>query len=375
MHHHAGAGNIDSAMPRLPPELEIVSRSLLDRLSVAAGGLETTADWPAEQLRWLAEANVMGWCVPHAFGGSERSAAELLAGYIQLASACLTTTFILTQRNAAIQRIVAAEQAVDLQAELLPALARGDLFATVGISHLSTSRQHLARPAVCVGRCDGDFLLSGDVPWVTGACHADLVVTGGTLEDGRQVLLAVPTEAPGIRCGEPAQLLALSASGTASLTLDAVRLPASRLLAGPVAGVMKHGGGGTGSFGTSALAVGLALRAVRILSDEAARRPDLRAIVEPLDSELDGVLSDLLAAAQGLADDGGRALSPEALRQRANSLVLRATQAALAASKGAGFVAGHPAERAVREAMFFLVWSCPQPVVQAALREFACLVE
>jgi hypothetical protein len=47
----------------------------------------------------------------------------------------------------------------------------------------------------------------------------------------------------------------------------------------------------------------------------------------------------------------------------------------LAASKGAGFVAGHPAERAVREAMFFLVWSCPQPVVSAALREFACVID
>jgi hypothetical protein len=51
--------------------------------------------------------------------------------------------------------------------------------------------------------------------------------------------------------------------------------------------------------------------------------------------------------------------------------VLRATQSLLAASKGAGFVSGHFAERAVREAMFFLVWSCPQPVVRAALREFA----
>ena len=63
------------------------------------------------------------------------------------------------------------------------------------------------------------------------------------------------------------------------------------------------------------------------------------------------------------------------IRRRANSLVLRATQAQLAASKGAGFVAGHPAEREVREALFFLVWSCPQPVLSAALREFACLTE
>ena len=65
----------------------------------------------------------------------------------------------------------------------------------------------------------------------------------------------------------------------------------------------------------------------------------------------------------------------DTIRQRANTLVLRATQAALAASKGAGFVAGHPAERMVREALFFLVWSCPQPVLNANLCELAGILE
>ena len=37
------------------------------------------------------------------------------------------------------------------------------------------------------------------------------------------------------------------------------------------------------------------------------------------------------------------------------------------ATKGAGFVRGHVAEHSVREALFFLVWSCPQPVLTAAL--------
>ena len=62
----------------------------------------------------------------------------------------------------------------------------------------------------------------------------------------------------------------------------------------------------------------------------------------------------------------------ESIRQRANSLVIRAAQASLGAAKGAGFVHGHPAERAVREAMFFLVWSCPQPVVESTLKALMC---
>jgi alkylation response protein AidB-like acyl-CoA dehydrogenase len=72
---------------------------------------------------------------------------------------------------------------------------------------------------------------------------------------------------------------------------------------------------------------------------------------------------------------GSGGCSPDELRARANSLALRATQGALTAAKGSGYVLGHPAGRWCREALFFLVWSCPQPVVAAALCELAGLAD
>jgi hypothetical protein len=59
------------------------------------------------------------------------------------------------------------------------------------------------------------------------------------------------------------------------------------------------------------------------------------------------------------------------LRARANVLALRATQAALTANKGAGFVRPHAAQRRARQALFFLVWSCPRPAAEATLRDLA----
>jgi len=94
-------------------------------------------------------------------------------------------------------------------------------------------------------------------------------------------------------------------------------------------------------------------------------------ILKALEAEHATARTDLYSAAV----TNGLTPSAESVRQKANSLVLRAAQAYLAASKGAGFVVGHPAERTVREAMFFLVWSCPAPVVSAALREFACVID
>src|SRR3984957_12732686 len=100
----------------------------------------------------------------------------MLAAYEMMAAACLTTTFVLTQRNAACQRIATSDNE-DIKAELLPPLCSGESFATVGISHLTTSRQHLAKPPVSAVETATGFVLNGTVPWVTGARSADHLVS------------------------------------------------------------------------------------------------------------------------------------------------------------------------------------------------------
>ena len=55
----------------------------------------------------------------------------------------------------------------------------------------------------------------------------------------------------------------------------------------------------------------------------------------------------------------------------AGPCVIESAEATLAAAKGTGYVQGHPAGRWCREALFFLVWSCPQPVMAANLCELA----
>lgn len=348
---------------------------LLADLAEMTGNLDSEDAWPAAQFDRLAEAGVLGWVIPHALGGSEISAPALTVGYERLSAACLVTTFVLTQRNGACQRIAGCENA-ELKSELLPRLCLGEQFATVGISHLTTSRQHLRKPVVEARSTDSGYRFDGLVPWVTGAKFADYVVTGGTMSDGKQILAAIPTDAAGVEILEPARLMALNASQTGPVELTGVEIDPRWVVAGPVEQVMKQGkGGGGGSLTTSALALGASAAAIQHLREEAERRPDLTEIVEPLDAERMQISADLHAAARGENMTDAPTLTSESIRQRANSLVLRSSQAYLAASKGAGFVAGHPAGRAVREAMFFLVWSCPQPVLTAALRKFACVLE
>ena len=341
---------------------------LCQKLSALSRSLDQSESWPSEQLKLCGEYGVFRWFLPIEQGGFDWNEAEVIQGYLKLSQACLTTTFIITQRTGACKRILTAENEA-LKRTLLPDLASGETFATVGISHLTTSRRHLAKPVLTAQETDAGFVLNGFSPWVTGAKRAQHIVIGATCEDGRQLLVAMPTELAGVSVSKPEQLVGLNSSHTGEVRLKNVLVDRQWLIAGPIENVMSGGAGGnTGGLQTSTLAVGLASAAVEFLAGEAEARDDLVTPLNALKSDCESLRTDLINSASGETP-----CSPEELRRRANSLALRASQAALSAAKGAGYVVGHPAGRWCREALFFLVWSCPQPVMQANLCELAGL--
>jgi alkylation response protein AidB-like acyl-CoA dehydrogenase len=350
---------------------------LCARLAKLAPQLDDPDAWPGEQLALCGKAGIFAWFVGPDHGGQGWDEADLLRGYVKLASACLTTSFVITQRVGATQRIAAGGSDAARQ-ELLPDLIAGRTFATVGISHLTTSRQHVARPVLRAEERDEGFVLEGYSPWVTGAEFAQHIVLGATLADGRQILVALPTVLSGVRVERSPQLVGLSASRTGPVHLENVLVPRKWLLAGPVHEVMKQGlGARTGGSQTSALAIGLASAAIDFLLQQSTVRSDLADPAGALVDERDELMDAMVAlTAESDADQRHRCVANAGeLRARSNSLALRASQAALAAAKGAGYVAGHPAGRWCREALFFLVWSCPQPVLQANLCELAGIAE
>jgi alkylation response protein AidB-like acyl-CoA dehydrogenase len=349
-----------------PPRL---SDEVLQALAAHANAADAEPVWPAASWELLCAAGVAGWCIPTAYGGQGLEGTALLAGYERLAGACLTTCFILSQRDAACRRI--RDHGNDtLRRELLRPLACGGRFATVGLSHLTTSRQHV-QPALTARTTDTGFVLDGFMPWVTGAEHADHLITGAVVEDGRQILAVLPRDLKGVRVGPPLPLMALTGSLTAEVHCEGVALERRWLLAGPADRVLSAGRGGAGGLETSCLALGLAGAAVDYLHTEAEARAELRTTAERLEQVRRGVRQEMYR----LVEAGGTPEAASALRARANTLALRATQAALTASKGTGFLRTHPAQRWARQALFFLVWSCPRPAAEATMAYLAPPVE
>ena len=334
---------------------------LLSALSAAADRADAAADWPAQSWRLLIGAGVLAWSIPPEYGGAGKSAVELLTGYELLAGACLSTAFILSQREAAVRRLVASPNSA-LAARVLPALARGEQFATVGLPQLTTSRQH-QQPTLRVTRDAGGFHLDGLTPWVTGADHADLIVIGATLPDDRQVLLALSPKQTGVTIDPPMDLMALAGSRTCQVRCDHVTVPAEALVAGPAEKILVGKPGGVGGLETSCLALGLAGAAIDFTGQEAANRPDLVPIAE----RFQRVRTRTRSRLHTLAVEPPTQEAMIAIRVDCTRLALQATQVALTVAKGSGFVRPHPAQRWARQALFFLVWSCPRPAAEGVI--------
>jgi butyryl-CoA dehydrogenase len=347
--------------------LDIVTAQLAEADGPADLGLQ----WPSDLWSLLERAGATRWSLSEEFGGTGCARPLLIQRYAQLAGGSLTAVFILSQHDAGVRRLQAAPDN-DAAAHWLHAIGPGLAFTTVGISHLTTSRRLGAQPVKAVPFASGTYRLDGTIPWVTAALRADVLVTGAVLDDGRQMLIALPTDRPGVRVCPPFPLAALQSSCTTEVVLTDTEVDDSDLLAGPANAIMSNPGAvGTAGLETSALALGQARAALAALVDLSPDRTDL---AEPLDVLCENwrtSWAQLIAQARGESD----AVTPGQIRTQANSLVLRSTQAYLTARRGTGFLRTEPAQRWARQALFFLVWSCPTPVAQAAIRDLAGLCQ
>lgn len=333
----------------------------LDGVARRAGEYDRSGEWPGADLAELAAAGAMRWEIAAEFGGDPLTGLELHLRYERIARASVATALVLTQRDAAVGLIDAAADAPG-RAALLRRFAANAEWATVGIAQLTTSRQGGA-PAVRAERVDGGYRLDGVVPWSTGAARAEVVVAGATVADGRQVLVLLRSGQPGVRHDDPMRMVALTQTLTGSIRLDGARVDDASVLRHPCGNALAGRRRGL-TLAQTFIATGLCRSALDLIAAHDSDR------ARSLHAKLDGQLEAVRAEVHALCQPGREADAAAAnarVRGTCNELTVRATHAAVTLYKGTALLLDHPAQRLAREAMFLLVWSCPNPVLDCTL--------
>ena len=329
--------------------------------------------------RALAERGLLGLAIPREYGGldangtTQRKFTQLLASY------CGVTTFTQAQHHGP-SRMIANGPNAELKRRLLPDLASGTRMSGISFAHLR-------RPGPPILRAEpvaGGWRLQGTAPWVTGWGLISQVAFGATLPDGRFLYVWSPTTRDAfpdlfadtcppagkwgaLEASPPLALCAMNASATVELTLTDWFIPADHRLSESDRETMQRNDR-NGVLGATAMPLGCAAAAIRLLETTAEKR-SIPAILRAAQS-----FAREWEEAEGQMEEwNGRSAEPDffvnAVRVRAwcIELALRAAHAAVTASSGAANMLSNPAQRLLREAMFYTVQAQTHEVMDATL--------
>ena len=310
---------------------------------------------PRENLQALAAAGLTDGI----FGGDafRRGLVEALCG------ACGTTYFVLIQHLGSCGQIAGSTNP-SLRERFLDKMITGGHYVGVGFGHLRRPQPMLRATPV-----SGGWLLNGVAPWVTGWPVLSATIYGAHLPDGRHIYLYVPAREDAHQSVSlPLPLCAMNATETVEATLTDLFVPESdwvrdsspeQLAASDTANLCNN----------VAPMFGVAQGSIRMLRQLATKKPFpvLSQAADALESEVAQCRERCFTLSDG--DKSAPEWREQALSARAWAIELgvRAAHTGVAAASGGANSLDHPAQRRMREAMFYTLFQQTSEILQGTV--------
>lgn len=344
-------------------ELLALTRDLVEReVAPRAAEMEAQSAFPRELFRTLGKAGLLGLPYDEEHGG----AAQPYEVYLQVLEE-LSRGWLAVGLGASVHTLscfpLYAYGTAEQKDRWLPDMLGGELLGAYCLSEAGSGSDAAALQTR--GVLDGDaWVVDGAKAWVTHGGEADfynlMVRTGEAGAKGISCLLA-ESSTPGLQPQAPEKKMGMRSSTTATIQLDAARVPADRMLGEPGQGfriAMSALDGGR--LGIAACAVGVAQAALDTAVDYAKERKQFGQRIADFQG-LSFMLADMatqVEAARALylstarRRDAGQPFGPQAAMSKlfATDTAMRVTIDAVQVLGGYGYVEDFPAERYLREA-------------------------
>ncbi|WP_298270358.1 acyl-CoA dehydrogenase family protein [Geobacter sp.] len=320
--------------------------------------------FPAETIRKMGEAGLLGGVIPREYGGGamEWVSDALLFEEVGRGDSSVRTT--ISVQVSLVQQVIFRWGSEEQKRRYLPPLCRGELLGCFALTEPGAGSD-AAGIATRAERRDGGWVLNGTKTWITNGGVADVAIVFARTSpaaghDGTAAFL-VETKSPGFSTSEIRGKLGLRASNTAGIVMKECRVPVGALLGTVGEGLrIALGALDNGRFGVAAGCVGILRGCVEACTAYTRSRTQfgrplasfqlVQDMIARMAVDLEAARLLVLRAAE-LKNRGERnTLETSMAKYFASEAAVRAATDAIQVHGAYGYSNAHPVERYLRDA-------------------------
>ena len=329
-----------------------------------AAEIDETCEFPKENVRKMAEADMMGIPFPQEYGGAGADTLSYIIGVEELSYRCATHGVILSAHTSLGAHPIYKYGNEEQKEKYLKPLAKGDKLGAFGLTEPNAGTDAASQDTTA--ELDGDeYILNGNKVFITNAGEADVfnIMAMTDKSKGTRGISAfiVERDTPGFTVGKKEDKMGINASDTRELIFRDCRIPKENLLGKEGMGfkiAMETLDGGR--IGIAAQALGIAQRALDetvkyVKEREQFGRPigkfqGLQWYIAEMATKVES--ARLLVYKAALTKDAGEPFSTAAAmaKLKASETAMEVATKAVQIFGGYGYMKEYPMERLMRDA-------------------------
>ena len=331
---------------------------------------DKTKEFPADNLKKLAELGLMGMMVPPEYGGSGADSVSYVLALAEVAYACAATAVVMSVHNSIVCESILKFGTGDQKKKYLQPLAIGEILGAFALTEPNAGSDPSSQTTKAVFEGDS-YVLNGTKRFTTTGKNAGLIiVTAKTDEAARHKGISaflVEQGTPGLTVGPLEDKMGLRASDTADLIFEDCRISTENRLGNEGDGfLIAMTGLDGGRIGIAAQSLGVAQAAFDAAVQYAREREQfgraiskfqgLRWMFADMATEIEAARLMMLSAAEMKDNGENYTLQASMAKLYASEMVNRITAKAVQIHGGYGFTKEYPVERFYRDARVFTIY-------------------
>ncbi len=329
-----------------------------------AAEIDENCEFPADNIKKMAEADMMGIPFPQKYGGAGSDTLNYILAVEELSYACATHGVILSAHTSLGAHPIYKYGTEAQKEKYLKPLAKGEKLGAFALTEAGAGTDAAGVKTTAVREGD-EYILNGTKIFITNAGAADIFIIHAMTDKSKGTRgissFIVEADTPGFSLGKKEEKMGINASDTRELVFRDCRIPADNLLGKEGMGfkiAMSTLDGGR--IGIAAQALGIAQRALDetvqyVQEREQFGRPiakfqGLQWEIAEMATKVEAARNLVYKAAK--TKDEGRRFSKEAAMAKyfASEAASEVANKAVQLHGGYGYIKDYPVERLMRDA-------------------------